>query len=250
MGILVGSAMERQRVYAAVVTVAGCRRWYNEPALSRSFVLVLAVAASLTLSERRAAAQDPPPRIGPFAVDLHLTIPRFPNRDAQLSESRALLQAEMPGAGLGLHGAASIYPVKWRALTVGIGVDATIARAHRGSRPVSTTAVGRAVTERFSHVAPDISFNFGSGDGWSYISGGIGPGIWYLAPDGAAPIGADSQRLQTINYGGGARWFTRRHLAFSFDVRFYAVAPSAPELGRPGSPRTTLLFMGAGISLK
>ena len=34
-----------------------------------------------------------------------------------------------------------------------------------------------------------------------------------------------SARLKTINYGGGARWFAKAHVAFSFDVRFYAINP-------------------------
>ena len=38
-------------------------------------------------------------------------------------------------------------------------------------------------------------------------------------------MAADEEPLKTINYGGGARWFTKTHLAFSFDVRFYAINP-------------------------
>jgi hypothetical protein len=224
--------------------------WYNDAAVTRLRAIALAALATLVVWTAPAAAQGPPPKIGPFAIDFHATVPRFPTGDPQLSDSRALLQAELPGAGLGLHGAATLYPIKWRAVTFGFGVDATVARARRASRAVSTTTVGRAVTERFSHIAPDISFNFGTGDGWSYISGGIGPGVWYLVPDGGLPMNADDQRLQTINYGGGARWFLNRHVAFSLDVRFYAVAPSAPDAGRPSSPRTTLLFLGGGVSLK
>ena len=56
--------------------------------------------------------------------------------------------------------------------------------------------------------------------------------------------------MTTINYGGGARWFMKRHLAFSFDVRFYAIDPTTPLPNRPSGPRTTLLSFGAGMSLK
>ena len=35
----------------------------------------------------------------------------------------------------------------------------------------------------------------------------------------------DDEPLNTINYGGGARWFIKPHVAFSFDVRFYAINP-------------------------
>ena len=41
------------------------------------------------------------------------------------------------------------------------------------------------------------------------------------------------------------------HLAFSFDVRVYAISPGSPSpLGFPGSPRATLMVIGAGVSLK
>ena len=38
--------------------------------------------------------------------------------------------------------------------------------------------IGRPVTERFTHLAPELSFNFGTGNGWSYLSGGIGRSTW------------------------------------------------------------------------
>ena len=95
------------------------------------------------------------------------------------------------------------------------------------------------MTERYSTLAPQLSFNFGSGNGWSYISGGIGRSIWSIVPDGLDPLPADQERLKTINYGGGARWFIKNHLAFSFDVRFYATSPSESFEFLPGSPRTT-----------
>jgi hypothetical protein len=69
-------------------------------------------------------------------------------------------------------------------------------------------------------------------------------------PEGAVPGPADQERLKTVNYGGGARWFTKRRLAFTFDVRFYAIDPGTPQRGRAGSPRTTMLIVGAGISVK
>jgi hypothetical protein len=83
------------------------------------------------------------------------------------------------------------------------------------------------------------------------VSGGIGVSNWALVPQGQEGFPADSESLKTINYGGGARWFIKPHLAFSFDVRFYAINPGTPYLaGTLGSPRTTLMIIGAGISLK
>src|SRR5436309_3377470 len=78
----------------------------------------------------------------------------------------------------------------------------------------------------------------------------IGPLTWSIVPEGRTPFPSDSERLRTINYGGGARWFAKKHLAFSFDVRFYAIDPGSPYFGLPGSPRATLLIIGAGVSVK
>ena len=82
------------------------------------------------------------------------------------------------------------------------------------------------------------------------MSGGFNRSIWSVVPDGASPQPPDEERLKTIDYGGGARWFARPHLAFSFDVRFYAINPSSPTFALPGGPRTTLLVFGVGVSLK
>ena len=174
----------------------------------------------------------------------------FPGKNQQLADSRGLLVQELPGRGLAFHGGAHVYPVKWKAVTFGIGAEVTLARSRQASKPLSADLVGRATTEQFRHVAPELSFNFGDGDGWSYLSGGIGPAMWSVVPDGQPASPADSERLQTINYGGGARWFIKRHLAFSLDVRFYAVNPGSPAGGRPGGPRKTLLSIGAGVSVK
>ena len=199
----------------------------------------------------RAKAQEPPPSIGPFVVDLHGTFPMFPNDLLQLAESRGLKLAELPGLGLGVDIGAHVYLLKWRAITFGIGGELTFGRA-RSMPPTAagqTTAL-RPVAERFTSVAPQLSFNFGTGHGWSYLSGGIGTSVWSIHPDGEEPGEADLARLRTINYGGGARWFAKSHLAFSLDVRFYAIDPGAPEFGFPGSPRTTLMMIGAGVSVK
>jgi hypothetical protein len=216
----------------------------------RPLPLIILLVAACLLSARPGAAQDPPPKIGRFVIDAQGTIPRFPRSDQQLADSRDLLPAELPGAGLGLHSGAHVYLLTWKAVTFGLGADLTLARAHQGAQPLSSDTSGRPTTERFTHVAPVVSFNFGDGDGWSYFSGGVGTSTWSIVPDGQPPTAADTEHLKTINYGGGARWFIKRHLAFSFDVRFYAINPTTPLPDHPSGPRTTLLIMGAGVSIK
>jgi hypothetical protein len=199
------------------------------------------------VSARPADAQEPPQPIPRYVVDLHGTIPRFP-ADPALAASRVLDLAELPRTGLGVDAAVHVYPFRYRAVTFGIGGRVTTTRAHR-TQAVDTSAL-RSVTERFTYLGPQLSFNFGTASGWSYISGGIAGGKWSVVPDGSLPLPPDEERLRTIDYGGGARWFVKRHLAFSLDLRFYAINPSSPTVALPGGPRKTLMVFGAGISVK
>jgi hypothetical protein len=208
------------------------------------------IAAALILTIVSAPllrAQGPPPRIGPIVLDLHGTVPRFPKDDA-VALSRGLSPAELPGTGLGAQAAFHLYFFRWRAITFGIGGELVAARAKQ--TPPSGAPGARPVTEQFRTLGSQLSFNFGSGDGWSYLSGGIGRSNWSIIPADRPPLTVDDEALKTVNYGGGARWFVRRHVAFSFDVRFYALNPGTPSLGFPASPRITFMAIGAGISVK
>jgi hypothetical protein len=194
-----------------------------------------------------ALAQDPPPRIPYFALDVRGSVPLFPASEP-LATSRNMVLAELPGRGWGAQIGLHFYPIRWRAVTFGIGAEVAGNRARR--TPPSESPDLRPAEEKFLTASPQLSFNFGSGHGWSYLSGGLGLSQWSLIPDGREPFPGDTERLKTINYGGGGRWFAKAHLAFTFDVRFYAINPGSGYLGNPGSPRTTLKIISAGISLK
>jgi hypothetical protein len=213
---------------------------------TRQFCRALPMLVAMMLVPLRAVAQDPPPRIGPYAIDGRATVPLFPG-DPFWAASRGLLPTEMPGAGLGWEGGAHLYLFTWKAVTVGIGGQVTLARSH--AQPAEETGL-RGVLERFTSWTPQLSLNFGDGDGWSYLSGGLGSAVWSLVPDGASETFADQTRLRTVNYGGGARWFIKPRLAFTLDVRFHQIDPGPSLPGLPGSPRTTFMIIGAGASVK
>ena len=217
--------------------------------LSRMRAPVFACASLIVLlAANRALAQDPPPRIGPFVVDLHATVPRFP-QDVQLAQSRDMTLAELPGNGLGVLVGVHVYPLRWRAVTFGLGGEFATGRARQ--TPTLAQTVLRPATERLTTITPQLSLNFGTGNGWSYISGGLGRSTWAVTPQGQEGFAADSEQLKTISYGGGARWFMKTHLAFSFDARFYAINPGTPFVaGALGSPRTTVIVIGAGVSVR
>ena len=224
---------------------------FGHLAIKRSSLILF-----LVLSTAAAArAQDPPPKIGPFVVDLHATVPKYPSSPA-LAASHDVVVAELPGRGLGLQVGGQVYFFRWRAVTFGIGGEYAASRGRKpppdapGSSTATDATTLRETEETFSSKGTSLSFNFGTGHGWSYISGGIGQSTWSVIPVGRAAFPSDQERLKTINYGGGARWFAKAHLAFSFDVRFYAINPGPAFLDFPGSPRTTMLVIGAGVSLK
>jgi hypothetical protein len=211
----------------------------------RTLTLAILIALGAAAPAR---AQDQPPRLPFIVVDLHGAFTNFPS-SAELATSRGLTDVtQLPGASLGGDVAVHLYPLRWRAVTFGIGGRVMGARGHQAPPAIGDAAPLTPVTERFLTAAPELSFNFGSGNGWSYISGGIGRSIWQVVPDGADRQDADEERRQTSNYGGGARWFIKRHLAFSFDVRVYGI--KAGTLGLTPAPRANLLVIAAGASIK
>ena len=210
----------------------------------------LFVFAGWMVCAARANAQEPPPPIPRFVVDLHATVPLFPNDVQQLAASRSpsWSLAELPGRGFGGQVGVHVYLLRWRALTLGVGGEVIVASA--SSTPADPSSSLVAVEERLVSAAPQLSFNFGTGHGWSYLSGGVGRSVWSLHEVGQQPSSSDVEPLQTFNYGRGGRWFIKNHLAFSLDVRFYEIQSGTPVPPLPGSPRTRLLIIGAGISLK
>ena len=178
----------------------------------------------------------------------------FPTTACALAESRALNVAELPGRGFGGQIGVHVYLLRWRALTVGIGGEAILARA--SSTPPAESPELRAVDEQLVSASPQLSFNFGNGNGWSYLSGGVGRSVWSLHEAGLEASGADVEPLQTFNYGGGGRWFIKNHLAFSLDVRFYEIQAGTPVVPNPRQPadadpdhrRRHLCEVGAGLS--
>jgi len=121
--------------------------------------------------------------------------------------------------------------------------------ARSSSTPPEGTTFA-SVSERLTSGDAQVSFNFGSAHGWSYLSGGIGRSQWSIVPAGQAATSADAETLPTANYGGGAHWSIKRYLGFSIDVRLYEIQPGTPTSIGPGSPRTRLLVVGAGLFLK
>lgn len=218
---------------------------------TRCLPVTILAALALVAGTTRAAAQDDPDRqpIPRVAVDARGAFPRF-KQDAAIATGINVTAANLATHGLGLVVGAHWYPVHLGVITLGVGGEMLVSRASRTLEPATKDAVeGPTVKTRFSALSPQVSLNVGKQNGWSYISGGIGRSTFTAEREDAPLPGADAGS-KTINYGGGARWFTRKHLALSVDLRFYAVNPAEAAGGRPARPRMRLMIFSAGASFK
>ena len=196
------------------------------------------------LAPLAAAAQTPSSVPGPYVVDLRVALSGVP-------QDRSLFppipsDAIIPARGFGLDVGGHVYLIRLGPSRLGIGAD--LMRIRAASSPEDE---GAAVETTFTTIAPQLSLNFGSGDGWSYVSAGVGRAQVRTAGPALSLDGATSSdkahALRSINVGGGARWFIKRHLAFSFDLRFHIVSAGGTDVPTPGS---TLVAASGGISLK
>jgi hypothetical protein len=195
-------------------------------------LLALGAFPALVTAQAPTGVTDEP--IRGLAIDVQGTHAGVPQDEASAA-ALGTVGPNLPGRALGGRFAATWYPVRVGVVTFGLGGALAIARGSAASYET-----------RFFSAAPQLSFNFGHRHGWSYISGGISRSRLTIAHEGST----GGPTSQTIDYGGGARWFVREHLAFSFDVRFYAVSPTLAEPGFPARGRATMLVVSAGISLR
>ena len=227
--------------------------------------LTAALAATTvgTLASAQVAAPDPP---GPYVIDVHGATSAIP-QDAGFFPSVPTATI-IPTRGYGIDVGAHVYLLRLGpgrfgigASVVRVGSTASQPKPNTGSASASSTPPARPdVSATVTIVSPQLSYNFGSADGWSYVSAGVGhtkvatgtsafggPGSGTsLTPERSV----DSRTLSTINFGGGARWFTGAHLSYSFDVRFYLVSGREAEGTSPATTGTTLVAASAGISLR
>ena len=195
-----------------------------------------------------AGAQTSEP-IGPVAVDLRVAMPRF-KEHADVAAALGVSSENLPGRGLGLAGGVHWYPVRMGRVTLGLGAELLVSGARNTLEPdADDEPDGPTVKTAFSAFSPQASLNFGTGRGWSYLSGGIGWGAFRTEREDD-PVAESKSRPRVLNYGGGARWFAKEHLAFTFDLRFYAVNAQQAATGRPPYPKMTLMVMSAGVSFK
>jgi hypothetical protein len=197
-----------------------------------------------------AAAQSPDAPPGPFAVDARLAMPSF-NTGSAVADPLGLRTAQLPGRGWGYDVGAQVYPVRGKRFALGFGASLVRASGSKAPDPDDAAAVNDPTIEtRVSLFVPQVSLNFGSSRGWSYISGG-----YASSQRATGDVEADvpfGPRKWGLHYGGGAKWFAGRHVAFAFDLRFYALpAQEADEsTSVPFQPKTRMFLGSVGVAFK
>jgi hypothetical protein len=179
--------------------------------------------AGVLLGSRVEAQSLTPGPPGPFVIDVRgatSAIPAGPGLYPDLPEG-----SSVPVRGFGFDVGGHVYFLSLGPARLGAGVNVLYVRG------TSSDAIAT-----LQAVAPQLSFNFGSSDGWSYLSAGIG----------TAKVDADeTAQSQAINAGGGARWFLSRHVGVGFDVRVHRIASDGEVL-----PASTKWAVSVGFSLK
>ena len=220
--------------------------------ISRRNTATVVSCLLLVLGAAPAAAQQREP-LPPFVADIRGIFARHKSEPSTAAELD-VASGNLPSRSFGLVGGAHVYVLRGR--TIALGVGGTFL-AGGGSQTIETTASDGTVTKsptvrrHFRSITPEISINFGHRAGWSYISGGfLGQSRLYVDREDAPATGAPNRK--TLTYGAGARWFTNNHVAFSVDIRWYSVAeqPASAATNIVLEPRTTLMVLSGGISLK
>jgi hypothetical protein len=144
----------------------------------------------------------------------------------------------VPSRGFGLDAGGHVYGGKVGPARLGFGANVILVRA---------TQVDITTVERL--IAPQVSFNFGTPDGWSYISGGLGAGaITGRVTAEGVKTEQPSGTVAAINVGGGARWFMTGRVAFTFDLRLHRLGAGARD-GQT-TPAAMLGAASAGFSFR
>lgn len=208
-------------------------------------------------------APGPP---GPYVIDVRGALSAIP-QDAGFFPP-VPTGTIIPARGFGVDAGAHVYLVQLGPTRLGIGASAlrvrgTASPTAQASGSTSATpppATTPDVNATLTILGPQLSFNFGSAAGWSYVSAGVGRAKLTAGTSAfgggasgtpmTSPQSVDSGTRSSTNVGGGARWFVTAHMAFSFDIRFHFVSASASEGAVAATPRTALAIASVGISLR
>jgi hypothetical protein len=208
-------------------------------------VLAIALLAA-AVSPAYAQSKDPLPT---FVVDVRGLFAKL-GQDSTTAADLGVASQELPGTAIGAAVGVNFYPLKKKKMSLGFGAEGLLARAvaQQAANAQTGTSEGPRIERRFQGISGTVSLNFGHGQGWSYVSAGIGP-LRFQTFSGDLPAGAPPFQM-TQNFGAGARWFTNDHVAFCFDLRFYLTKPVDTAVEYAGRVRQRVMVISAGIAIK
>jgi hypothetical protein len=186
---------------------------------------------------------------GPFVIDARGAFSNV-GRSEELAAPRGLMSSELPASVLGFDVGAHVYPIRGK-VTLGLGGSLLMVGGTQTPGEPEEGAVNPPITPgefRVRAVVPQVSLNFGSSRGWSYLGAGVG--FSQMKAGRAESDLRYSPRLLTLNLGGGARWFISERIAFTFDGRYYRLASKALEADYVGNPAVSLFVLSAGLSVR
>jgi hypothetical protein len=220
-----------------------------------SICRVTASICALLLVPVTVSAQDPvippvpPEPLTVFVVDARGSMASL-KQVPTVANDLAVEITELPSRGFGVMLGAHVYPIRMKSVAIGVGAEWLRVRGSNTVEAEDEEAEdGPTLNTRWDHVSPQVSLNFGTRDGWSYLTVGLGRSSLTVERADLPQEDADT-RVRTLNYGGGARWFMKEHLAFTFDVRFYTIDGQEATAGRIATPKMRLRVLSAGISIR
>ena len=221
---------------------------------------VLAVVLVGTPAVAQVAAPEPP---GLYTIDVRGATGGLPTDAAFFPPLPS--GTSIPTRGYGVDVGAHLYPLQLGPARLGVGVGVLRVRGTASPETPSTGSSTTASTtpdvdSALTVIAPQLSFNFGSSAGWSYLSVGLGgarvtsvTSVFRgegIASDLTPGGDANSGFRPSMSIGGGARWFAKARLGVSFDLRVYFVSAGIAEGTRPATPRSTLTSASVGVSVR
>lgn len=211
--------------------------------------------AALSISAAAFAQAPSPP--GPYVIDVRGVMSGAPGGNGfyPVIDSTTII----PKRGFGVGGGAHLYPFHLGIARLGFGVEGMRVRGTATTPVVTTPSTTTTSAESASAadavmdlttVAGQVSFNFGSRDGWSYLTAGYGNTRTRSQVSSEVPgpivhsVVVLKRHTPSINYGGGARWFIREHLAVGFDLRFHRISADG------ALPGASVFALSAGVSVR
>lgn len=208
---------------------------------------VLVAAAMLTMAVSIPAWAQAPKPLPLIVFDTHGFMTSV--GDATTANDLHVTATNLPSKVRGFALAGNFYPLRGPGLALGVSGEFVMGRGrHTTTDPSGVTPDIKTAT-RLTSFSGNVSLNFGQRNGWSYLTAGYGPmQLWSYLDDGSSRPAPPSSK--TLNFGGGARWFSSKHVAFSFDVRFYYTSPQLATEIFPGRGRKKLTLLAVGISIR